>query len=140
MAVTQQERQWVVDHLLFTDDTQKSDLLDPNLTTDTLIAMLDAQLHIRDGVWQNQLTVTAVRSDHPTPDGPNGHEGGNAIDLWNSARLHLIEDAQNNDLALGIGLGGPFQDYAAQCGGYNPQSKLFVDNDSDHLHIQVVGY
>ena len=136
-----QTRQAVVSYFRTISDSQRSDLLDPDLTTTTLIAFLQELFDIRNGVWRGQIDCLSVRSDHPTYDGPNGHSGGNAIDYWNGdARQHLIEDAQACVDARGIGLGGPFQQYAAACGGYSPQSKLFQDNDSDHLHTQVQGY
>jgi hypothetical protein len=140
-------RQWVCDQLVFTDDTQKADLLnaDPATGTQTnLIAFLQELLTARGGVWQGgKLEVTAVRTDHPTPDGPNGHEGGNAVDfapVTDDADLHLIQDVQACVDARGIGLGGYYQQFADACGGYSEQSKLFPDNVSPHIHVQVVGY
>jgi len=134
-------RQAVCDSFRTISDGQRADLMDPSLTTTELILFLQQLFAARDGVWKGLIDCLSVRSDHPTYDGPNGHSGGNAIDYWNGdAREHLIQDAQSCDQAKGIGLGGPFQQYADACGGYNEASKLFEDNPSDHLHTQVVGY
>jgi hypothetical protein len=141
--VSIETRTWVCNRLTFTDDTQKSDLMNPDLTTTELIAFLQELLTARFGVWIGKLEVTAVRSDHPSIDGPDGHNGGNAIDLAqivDEADRHLIEDIQACEGAKGIGLGGPYQAYSVACGGYNAGSKLFEDNGTDHLHVQVVGY
>lgn len=136
-------RTWVCDNVAFTAASQRSDLMDPALTTTGLIAFLVELLHARSGVWQNKgVVVTAVRSDHPTPDGPNGHQGGNAIDFGdsNGASGHLAHDVQACDGALGIGLGGEYKAYAVELGGYGPASKLFEDNNTNHIHVQVVSY
>jgi len=120
----------------------RSDLLDSTITTDKLISSLSEILSIRNGVWRGNIYITAVRTDHPTYDGPNGHSGGNAYDCYIliDAKKHFIEDQQSCLDARGVGLGGVYQEYADQCGGYNETSKLFQDNESDHVHIQVVGY
>jgi len=142
--MSQETRAWVCERLHFTDDTQEPDLMDPSKTSTNLIAFLQELLTARSGIWYKRLQVNAVRTDHPTPDGPNGHEGGNAIDLAqygeDDALCHLTADVQACENAKGIGLGGPFQQCADALGGYNEQSKLFQDNDTDHIHIQVVGY
>ena len=125
---------------------QRADLMneDPATGTQTaLIAFLGELFTERDGIWVGKLVCTSVRSDHPTPDGPNGHQGGNAIDyaeIYPSAGLHLVADTQSCPAALGIGLGGDYQAYAEACGGYSPVSKLFQDNDQTHIHVQCVGY
>jgi hypothetical protein len=127
---------------------QRADLMndDPNTGTSTdLIAFLQKLFAIRNGVWVGKLVCEAVRSDHPTYDGPDGHSGGNAIDYSqianpDDAAEHLVADTQSIEEAKGIGCAGPFKAVAAQLGGYNAQSKLFEDNDTDHLHVQVVGY
>ena len=137
-------RQAVCDALNFSDDTQRSDLMTPALTSTELIAFLQELLGMRGGVWRHKLTVTAVRSDHPTPDGPNGHEGGNAIDFVETevgnAPVHLIGDVQACPDARGIGLGGYYQDFAEDFGGYSASTKLFEDNSSSHIHVQTAGY
>lgn len=135
-------RQWVCDRLAFTTGTQRNDLMDPTMTSTALISFLWELLTIRDGVWQKNIVVTSVRSDHPTQDGPNGHQGGNAIDFItaDSAKRHLITDTQACEAAKGIGLGGLYRQYSDDCGGYSQGSKLFADNDQDHIHTQVVGY
>jgi hypothetical protein len=144
--MSQQTRQAVCDAFAQINDSQKTDLMneDPATGTSTaLIAFLQQLFAARDGVWIGRLVCTSVRTDHPTPDGPNGHQGGNAIDFGqvnDVADLHLIADVQSCSGALGIGLGGPYQAYAEACGGYGPGSKLFEDNSSDHIHVQVVGY
>ena len=130
------------------DDVQRADLMNENPytgTTTNLILFLQQLFALRGGVWQGKLVCTAVRSDHPTIDGPQGHNGGNAIDFSqvaspDDAVVHLVKDVQSCSAARGIGLGGPFQAAADVCGGYNPVSKLFEDNDTDHIHVQVTDY
>jgi len=125
---------------------QRSDLMneDPETGTSTeLIAFLQELFSQRDGIWRSKLVCTSVRADHPTYDGPNGHSGGNAIDfkqLGDDAAQHLVQDVQACATAKGIGLGGPLQAFAERCGGYSPKSKLFQDNKTNHVHVQVVGY
>lgn len=136
-------RTWVCSQLAYTDNTQQSDLMNPNLTTTELIAFLVELLYARGGAWQNKnILVTAVRTDHPTQDGPDGHSGGNAIDFAdnNGAPGHLLADVQSCEQAKGIGCGGEYQQYAAALGGYSAQSKLFEDNSTNHVHVQVLNY
>lgn len=144
--MSQAARQFVCDSFGSITNGQRADLMneDPATGTSTaLIAFLQQLFTVRYGIWAGRLVCTAVRTDHLTPDGPNGHEGGNAIDFGqvsDVADLHLLADVQSCSGALGIGLGGPYQGYAEACGGYNAKSKLFEDNSTDHLHVQVVGY
>lgn len=136
-------REWVADCFGEITTEQRNDLMNPALTTTSLIAFLQELFMERNGVWVGRLVCTAVRSDHPTNDGPDGHAGGNAIDfaqIENDASQHLIKDVQLCEGAKGIGLGGPYQPYAEACGGYNEESKLFQDNGTDHVHVQVQGY
>jgi hypothetical protein len=146
VVMSTQARQSVCDAFGQITDGQRADLMneDPATGTSTaLIAFLQELFTQRDGVWVGKLVCTAVRSDHPTYDGPDGHSGGNAIDygqINDDADEHLIEDTQDCPGALGVGLGGPYQAYADACGGYNAQSKLFEDNSTDHIHVQVCGY
>jgi hypothetical protein len=144
--MSSQARQEVVNNFGQITQGQIDDLMneDPATGTSTnLIAFLQELFNQRGGIWVDKLICTAVRSDHPTYDGPDGHSGGNAIDyaqIEDDADEHLIEDTQACDGAKGIGLGGPYQAYADACGGYNAGSKLFEDNSTDHVHVQVVGY
>lgn len=139
------ERQAVCDAFGQISDGQRADLMNEGDggTTTELILFLQQLFACRFGVWIGKLVCTAVRSDHPTIDGPDGHNGGNAIDfgqITDDADLHLIQDVQSCSAAKGIGLAGPYQQYAEQCGGYGPGSKLFEDNQTDHIHVQVVTY
>ena len=145
--MSQQARQAACDAFGQIDDVQRADLMneDPNTgTTTNLILFLQQLFAQRNGIWVGKLVCTAVRTDHPTYDGPNGHSGGNAIDFsqigQDDAVVHLVQDVQACAQAKGIGLGGPFQAAANACGGYSEQSKLFQDNSQDHVHVQVVGY
>lgn len=129
-------------------DEQRGDLMnaDPATGTSTeLIEFLQELFTCRAGVWIGKLKCSSVRRDHPTPDGPNGHQGGNGVDFTqiadpDDAVVHLVQDVQSCTAAKGIGLGGPFQKAADYCGGYNSTSRLFQDNNTDHIHVQVVGY
>lgn len=141
--MTNQKRQWIAYQLAYTDATQKSDLLNPAQTTDDLLNFLWDLLHVRAGVWQRKaLLITAVRADHPTQDGPDGHAGGNAVDFAdnNGAPGHLLADVQACSSAKGIGVGGEYRSYADALCGYSASSRLFEDNATDHIHVQVVGY
>jgi hypothetical protein len=145
--MSQQERQAICDAFGQIDESQRADLMneDPETgTTTELIQFLQQLFAQRDGVWVGKLVCTAVRSDHPTYDGPDGHSGGNAIDFSqigeDDAAEHLLQDTQSCAQAKGIGVGGPFQSVAGTCGGYCEESKLFEDNNTDHIHVQVVGY
>src|ERR1700692_417494 len=131
----------ICDWLAFSADSRRADLMDPNLTTTDLIEFL-VQLRVYRPQPQSVL-VTSVHSDHPTIDGPDGHNpGGTAIDFVDNlgAPEHLLADVQKCPNGRGIGAGGSYQQYAAALGGYSPESKLFEDNNSDHIHVQVVGY
>lgn len=145
-----QVRQEIVSQLRFSSDPsqaegQRDDLLtfDSNNpshpaqgTSTQLIAFLQELLNARGGIWRGKLEVLAVRSDHPTQDGPNGHSGGNAIDfapIVDDADGHLMNDINNCGDAEGIGLGGKYKVF-----GYT--GKEFQDNDSDHIHVQVQTY
>lgn len=127
------------------DDANGGTELATHGTSTTLIEFLSQLFAIDDGKWEGKLVCTAVRSDHPTPDGPNGHEGGNAIDYSqianpDNAPEHLVADTQSCENARGVELNGPFKVAAQACGGYSAASKLFEGDDTDHLHVQVVGY
>ena len=144
--MSQETRALVCGYFAQIDDSQKTDLMNEDPATGTSTALIEFLTQLfaaRDGIWVGRLVCTSVRTDHETPDGPNGHEGGNAIDFGqvnDVADLHLIADVQSCPGALGIGLGGPYQAYAEACGGYGPATKLFKDNQTDHIHVQCVAY
>jgi len=138
-------RQQVCDSFGLISPSQRADLMNPSITTLGLIEFLSELFEQRGGIWRGKLVCTAVHSDHPTYDSVNGHSGGNAIDISqmsspDDAVVHLVKDIQACEMAKGIGLGGPFQAAVATCGPYGPASKLFEDNSTDHIHIQVVSY
>ncbi len=135
---TSPTREAISAELVFTDDTQKSDLLDESLTSTELIEFLQQLLSIRDGVWKGKkLEVLSVRTDHPTEDGPDGHQGGNAIDfapILDDADVHLMQDLNNCPRAMGVGLGGFYQKYLGLL------THGFTDNSEPHIHVQVLNY
>lgn len=72
-------REKLCQRLVFTDASQQSDLLDPNLTNTDLIALLlDATAH------GEVLGITAVRSDHSDDSalGFHCHAHGFCADCW----------------------------------------------------------
>lgn len=136
------DRDAICAELTFQKESQKSDLLDPSITTETLLTFLSELLSRRDGIWKGKLVVTSVKSDHDD-DGPNGHFGGNALDfaaIQDDANGHLIADAQACEDARGIGLSPYYWNYVPALGGFNEASKLFADQGGQHIHVQVVGY
>lgn len=126
--------------LVFQNPSQKSDLLNPNLTTTELIAALIYLTHVRG--WY--IEITAVRRDHHD-DGPRGHAGGKAFDGWplasshpgdyldaNDPRFqHYLVDLADIPYLYQIGLAGS-ADTAENRGCAGPT--VFEDSGADHVH------
>lgn len=137
VTVTQSQRDELVAHLTFSHDTQRSDLLNAELTTPELIMALLHECHKEAG----GLLITAVRSDHE-PDtclGPHGHSAGYSVDLWPTEETRLQAFIQGlctaNPWVTRTGLGG-----AAQGCLVNPGDTIvFYDNSTDHIHLQTGG-
>jgi hypothetical protein len=142
-------REKLVARLVFQDESQKSDLLDPNMTQTELIAMLGALA----AIWH--IEVTAVRSDHhddsglnPTPPNYGTHAHGWAIDCWplrsgtpgdyldagDPLFQRFLKDASGLHFLLQIGLAGsadtPINHAAAG-------ETVFSDDGPDHVHISA---
>ncbi len=124
--------------LSFTNCTQERDLMDKSLTSPELVEFLSQLLSIRGGVWKGKkIEVLSVRTDHPTPDGPNGHQGGNAIDLApiiDDADVHFMKDLNSCSRAMGVGVGGMYRQYLSLL------ARGFEDNNTSHIHVQVLNY
>jgi len=86
----------LTERLVYRNESDKLDLLDENLTQTFLIAFLIDIADAADAVGCKVL-LTAVRSDHPTVDGPHGHNGGFAADGW------LLNSAKDGDYVSGDG-------------------------------------
>ena len=147
--MSQAARIALVAKLVFQDDSQKSDLLNEQLTSTNLIAALtslvDAGHHIE---------VTAVRSDHHDDGpGPGLHAGGYAVDCWPLAdatpgnyldpgtqafRDFLAACAKAPD-RMQVGLGGAAYSAAnvAATGLSLDDASVFHDDDEDHVHLGV---
>lgn len=128
-------REALVARLHFTDDSQRSDLLDDTITNTYLIALLQDLVS-----GPEAIEILAVRSDHPTPDGPWAHSGGMAVDLYplnwegreETACKSVLRSLAESKYCEAIGLGGVTQAWAPP----SPSSfcVVFNDNDADHIH------
>ena len=124
--------------LSFTDDQQRTDLLDVNLTSTYLIALLQWLL---DNCAE-AIELLAVRSDHPTRDGQWAHSGGHAVDLypsnWNNrereAVVAVLKSLAQNPYCEAIGLGGVTKSWKDQVTWPTEHFVVFSDNSGDHIH------
>jgi hypothetical protein len=124
--------------LSFTDDSQAADLKDENVTSTYLIAMLEWQL----AHTSEPIELLAVRSDHPSPDGPWAHEGGMAVDLYprnwqgreEEAVVSVLKGLADNPYCEAVGLGGVTQGWGGEITWPTLYFVCFNDNGSDHIH------
>jgi hypothetical protein len=136
-----QMRESVVAELAFSDDTQKSDLLNPDLTNTNLIAALAQAVFPAPHGQGHRLLITSVRTDHSDDSalGPHCHARGFAVDLWPQDDVDLHAVAQdfctNNPWVIKLGLGGISQSLALNAG----DTVVFFDNSTNHLHVEVYG-
>lgn len=131
-------------HLVFQSPTQKSDLLNPELTQTYLIAMLIFLTNAKG--WF--IEITSVRSDHGVDGAGIGYHnpGGWAVDCWpltskspgdyvdagSLVMQTFLEDVASGPFLLQIGLGGSAWDPEnAQAAG----PTVFEDDGEDHIHI-----
>ena len=135
------DRQALVDRLHFTDDSQRSDLLNPALTDENLILALEFMVPL----CLKGVLITAVRSDHPTYDGGptgHGHNGGKAIDFWTASPddtdvVEVVVAAARTPYFWTVGLGGSAKQFVSYVTWpEQPPFVLFMDNNTDHLHAQ----
>jgi len=138
-------RQQLLDsgHLVFQNDTQSSDLLDPAITQNALIELLS---EVVGGGYH--LEITAVKTDHHDDSalGLHSHFNGYCVDCW-----PLSDATPGNYVDAGtltfqgflafcaglpnlyqIGLGGS-ADTDANLKAAGPTS--FVDDGEDHVHL-----
>lgn len=120
----------------FDDTDDINDLKDEVKTSTYLIAALSVICMERIN-----FIITAVRSDHHD-DGPHGHAGGFAADFAvedYTNDIYFIRALVLNPWVRGFGLGGRYQAYQNEFGKLRPDQIFFLDNNTDHLHIQVYG-
>ena len=138
--MSEQARQALVasPKISFTDDLQRTDLLDVSLTSTYLIALLQWLL---DNCAE-PIELLAVRSDHPTPDGTWAHTGGHAVDLYPSnwknreqeAVVAVLKALAANPYCEAVGLGGVTQGWQDQVTWPSQYFVVFSDNTLDHIH------
>lgn len=124
------------------DDTIRPDILNPEMTQDNLIRLLDRLTAPADknGLGYRVL-ITSLRRDHGNDAnlGPHGHAHGFAVDLWpvdeSEMQQFLQNCATNNRWVTKIGLGGSAQDFADKFDA--GATVVFNDNSSDHVHLQT---
>lgn len=133
---SQAQRNELVNKVRFTNPSQKSDLLNANLTEPNLILALLHEVH-----KGRRILITSVRSDHDDDSGlgPHGHARGFSADIWpeNEAVLpaFLQDMCSDNPWVTRVGRGG-----AAQRCAVNPHDIImFDDNLTDHIHLQTGG-
>lgn len=142
-------RQALVDspQTVFQHDSQRSDLLDPNLTQTGLIALL-TELVAKGHV----LLFTAVRSDHGDDSalGEHSHANGYCADLWpnhsanptdyidatDPAFAVFLADCAKSAWLYQVGLAGTAWTSAnAVAAG----DTVFRDDGADHVHLGASG-
>jgi hypothetical protein len=149
--MSQQARQAVVDSpkTFFTADSQRSDLLDENLTNSNLIAL------IQYIIAQYPIEFTAIRTDHHD-DGPTEHAGGLAFDGWplkSNTAGDWLDDLEPYLAYIAkfpgirnIGLAGSAYTQANVSATGLPQNQepeqaplpcVFQDGGADHVHHNV---
>lgn len=129
---------------VFQRDSQRADLLDPDLTQDALIALL-CGLALERGYW---ILFTAIRTDHGDDSalGFHCHAHGFCADVWplHSANptdyvdageplfVQFLHDAARSAYIHQIGLAGSSYTVAniAACRG-----RAFHDDGADHVHL-----
>jgi hypothetical protein len=138
-----QARQDLVSKLVFQRDSQRNDLMDPNMTQTTLIALL-LEL-VNKG---HHIEITAVRSDHSDDSalGLHCHANGYCADMWplgsatpgdyldagNPYFQQFLRDAAGSSWLYQIGLAGSaYTDANVAAAG----STVFHDDGADHVHL-----
>lgn len=128
--------------LVFQDEAQRADLMDPAVTQTTLIALLlEVTAH-------TPLEVTAVKSDHHDDSalGEHCHFRGFAADLWPLASLTPGDYLDASDARFGAFLralaASPWLYQIGLAGEANTDANLaaagassFVDDGGDHVHV-----
>ena len=119
--------------------TQRSDLVDENQTDTYLIAMLTWLLeHCNEPIM-----LTAVRTDHQSPDQIWLHSGGKAVDMYpknwagreQEAVCNVLAALSKNPYCENVGLGGVVQQWRTYVTWPKwPQFWLFNDDVQDHIH------
>lgn len=124
---------------LTVDPQQRADLLDPGVTSTWLIQMLTTLV---TDLPDEPIEITAVRRDHPTPDGKWAHAGGLAVDLipknWQGreeeAFVNVMEALAENPYCKSVGLGGDAWGWESYVTWPTVQFIVFQDNASTHIH------
>lgn len=142
-------RQKLVGHpnIFFQNDRQKADLLDPEKTQTSLIALLIELVIVKGQL----LVITAVRSDHHDDSalGLHCHANGYAVDCWpltmknlnayadgiSAPMTSLLVDASRSTWLHQIGLAGS----ADESGNHALAGPTaFSDSGPDHIHLGAV--
>jgi hypothetical protein len=140
-------RQALVDdpRLVLSNDSQRADLLDPNLTdtwlVEFLLQLINTQAH--------PILVTAINTDH---DPGTYHELGRGVDLWNAdweqigdnAIVDVLDAAamigtDGSPTLVEVGLSGTAAEYAAYV-AWPMTATVFVESygdENEHVHFAV---
>lgn len=138
-------REQLVDQLAFTADSQRSDLLDPELTQTQLIALLLDVSSAAQG-WSCKLKLTSVRSDHRDDSslGLHCHARGYCADLWpvDANGSWLSAEDPRFQAILGAGAASSWLHQWGLAGtAWTPANEAaagptaFQDEGADHLHL-----
>jgi hypothetical protein len=144
--MTSPARAQLVTELLFQRESQRSDLLNENVTDTLLIQMLISLADLYKPKDGEKILVTSVYSDH-SPDGdlgPHGHHPdsgpGFAVDVAPSLDgwVGLMLAIAACPYVWTAGLGGPAAKAGESVVHWPKDGKfvLFMDNDSPHIHLQ----
>jgi hypothetical protein len=140
-------RQALVDdpRLVLSNDKQRADLLDPNLTdtwlVEFLIELLDTQAH--------PILITALNTDH---DPGTYHELGRGVDLWHAdwetvgdaAIVDVLDAAaiigtEGSPALVEAGLSGTAADYVDYV-AWPMTTDVFVESygdENEHVHFAI---
>jgi hypothetical protein len=126
-------RKETIKRLKFKNDSERLDLLNPELTSDNLLAALNyiSNMH--------SIIITSVRTDHGDDStlGPHCHAHGYAVDFapQNDEDVRALCSAVSRAPHVeSVGLGG-FYYTANNMAALYPFG--FLDNNQPHIHVQV---
>ena len=141
--MSEQTREALVSRLVFQRDSQRTDLLDINLTNTDLIALLK---DLTDAGWR--IEITAVRTDHSDDSGLgfHCHAHGFCADLWPLASgnagdyldaaderfQHFLRACAASPFLFQIGLAGEAWT-TANAAAAGPT--VFQDDGASHIHL-----
>jgi hypothetical protein len=150
--ITNDDRKRVHDLVQIQNDVAQRDLLDPHLTQDDLIALLQrCVLPAHEDGLAYKLLLTSIHSDHGDDSalGPHGHARGFAVDIGtvngvdvgnNEATKTFVRDMiGNNTKVTKVGtIGAIVSDAALSALANNKGVVLFEDEGTGpHVHLQT---